>query len=666
MSAAPRTRTGAGTAVASKPRASGRARASSHTADTLAKRSTGKAAAAGNVAGKVAATQPATKGSTAKKTASKTSVNTTSPAKPAAKTSLKQPAVKAAVNAAYAMPEQLSLTGSISFVGMGPGDPTLLTLRAADLLAKAEVVIIDDTLGDTDLRLVRSRCRADVDLRVTSAAEHDPDQARQLSTSRVKTLVELVKSGRAVVRLLHGDPAMASTLAEDAAGCTKARVPFEVVPGVSAASAWAGYAGIPLASLGSAETRVLRVDADPRGIDWQHVGSGSANLVMVGAVPILDTIAKQLMAAGRPDTTPVAVIAEGTTSQQRTVVTTLGVLARSLAEIPLPLRTSSPITVVGEVVNMRSSLSWFESKPLFAWRVLVPRTKENPSPMVPTLRAFGAVPEEVPTIAVEPPRTPQQIERAITGVVTGRYNWVAFTSPNAVRAIRAKLEEYGLDARALSGMKVAAMDPGSLSVLAQWGIKADLAPDFSADPDAAGGSTAALAAVWPLYDPGSDPINRVFIPRADISTDALTDALTQRGWEVDDVIAYRTVRAAPPPAPVREAIKGGLFDAVLFTSSSALRNLVGIAGKPHSSTIIGCIGPATAATAAEHGLRVDVMAPQPSQESLAAALAEFAVRRQVEAIEAGQVVTPGSLRPSQRRAGSRRKAAAAAAALSAW
>ncbi len=635
----PRPRSGAGTALATKPRNS-----------TCGATS-------------MAATRTSDKTSSVK---AKSKVNPTPP--PAANKAVskangrKAAAVKPAINTVVALPEQLNVTGSLAFVGMGPGDPTLLTLRAADLLGKADVVLVDDTLGELDLRLVRSRCRPDVDLRVTPTAAEGSELATHHSAARVKDLVALAKAGRAVVRVLHGDPAMATSLSLDAAGCTKARVPFEVVPGVSAASAWAGYAGIPLASTSTAQTLVLRVQS---GIDWQHVGAGTANLVLVGAVPTLDAIAKQLMAAGRPETTPVAVIAEGTTSQQRTVVSTLAGLARSLAEIPLPLRTSSPITIIGDVVNQRSALSWFESKPLFAWRVLVPRTKEHPSPVLATLRGFGAVPEEVPTIAVEPPRTPQQIERAITGVVTGRYNWVAFTSPNAVRAIRAKLEEYGLDARALSGMKVAAMDAPTAEQLLAWGIKPDLTPcDDAADP--AAGSTTALAQAWPTYDPHEDPINRVFIPRADISTEALAEALTARGWEVDDVIAYRTVRAAPPPAPVREAIKGGLFDAVLFTSSSALRNLVGIAGKPHTSTIIGCIGPATAATAAEHGLRVDVMAAEPTPESLAQALAAFAVQRQVEAIAAGLVVTPGSLRPSQRRAGSRRKAAAAAAALSAW
>ncbi|MBC7593943.1 MAG: uroporphyrinogen-III synthase, partial [Kineosporiaceae bacterium] len=147
--------------------------------------------------------------------------------------------------------------------------------------------------------------------------------------------------------------------------------------------------------------------------------------------------------------------------------------------------------------------------------------------------------------------------------------------------------------------------------------------------------------------------NRVFLPRADIATETLVAGLIDLGWEVDDVTAYRTVRAAPPPAPTREAIKTGKFDAVMFTSSSTVRNLVGIAGKPHASTIIACIGPATAKTAEEHGLRVDVMAETPSVDVLSDALAAFGATRRLAFIEAGEPVT----KPSQRRPSSRARKA---------
>jgi uroporphyrinogen III methyltransferase/synthase len=165
-------------------------------------------------------------------------------------------------------------------------------------------------------------------------------------------------------------------------------------------------------------------------------------------------------------------------------------------------------------------------------------------------------------------------------------------------------------------------------------------------------SAAGLLAEFPAFDPAFDPIERVFLPRADIATEVLSAGLVELGWEVDDVTAYRTVRAAPPPEAIREAIKGGGFDAVLFTSSSTVRNLVGIAGKPHAATVITCIGPATAATAREHGLRVDVLAPSPSAAALAEALAAFGAARREAQIAAGDPVT----RPSERTRARRRRA----------
>jgi uroporphyrinogen III methyltransferase/synthase len=238
------------------------------------------------------------------------------------------------------------------------------------------------------------------------------------------------------------------------------------------------------------------------------------------------------------------------------------------------------------------------------------------------------------------------MDKAIRGLVEGRYEWIAFTSVNAVRAVREKFDEYGLDARAFSGLKIAAVGDKTAASLAEWGLKPDLLP--SGEQSAAG-----LLEDWPPFDAVLDPINRVFLPRADIATENLVAGLVDLGWEVDDVTAYRTVRAAPPPAETREAIKSGKFDAVVFTSSSTVRNLVGIAGKPHPSTVIAVIGPATAKTAEEHGLRVDVLAPQPSIEAVVDALADFGAARREDLVASGQPVT----KPSERRAASRRKAA---------
>jgi uroporphyrinogen III methyltransferase/synthase len=345
------------------------------------------------------------------------------------------------------------------------------------------------------------------------------------------------------------------------------------------------------------------------------------------------------MAVGRRDSTPVAMTSLGTTTEQETVVSTLNRLYADTKGMESPA-----MIIVGDVVGWRDRLSWFETKALFGWRVLVPRTKEQSVGLSDQLRSYGAVPEEVPTISVEPPRTPQQMDRAIKGLVTGRYEWVVFTSTNAVRAVREKFVEYGLDARAYAGLKVAAVGEQTAAALVEFGVNPDLVPIENQ-------SSEGLLEVWPPYDEDLDPINRVLLPRADIATDALIAGLTELGWECDDVTAYRTVRAAPPPEEIRVAIKGGGFDAVLFTSSSTVRNLIGIAGKPHNVTVIAVIGPQTAKTAEEYGLRVDVMADKPSVSALAEALAEYGAKRREAQVAAGEALR----KPSQMRRGAKKR-----------
>ncbi len=514
-------------------------------------------------------------------------------------------------------------TGVVSLVGTGPGDPGLLTLRAAAVLDRADLVIVDRAAVSAEI-LAHVRDGAEI---VDVAETDDP----------AGLAVREARAGRRVVRLVPGDPGTLGALPTEGAEIAGSGLPFEVVPGLSSITAVPGYAGIPLTDDRHREVRVI--DAAAGGVEWERFAGPDATLVITGAEHAVAEVAKSLIAVGRPDSTPAAMTSLGTTTEQETVVSDLKRLAADTKGMEAPA-----LIIVGDVVNWRDRLAWFETKPLFGWRVLVPRTKEQAADLSEQLRAYGAVPDEVPTISVEPPRTPQQMERAVKGLVTGRYEWVVFTSTNAVRAIREKFTDYGLDARAFAGLKVAAVGEQTARALVEFGVQPDLVP-------AGQQSSEGLAEVWPPYDEDLDPINRVLLPRADIATDTLIARLTDLGWECEDVTAYRTVRAAPPPAPIREAIKGGGFDAVLFTSSSTVKNLIGIAGKPHNVTVIAVIGPQTAKTAEEYGLRVDVMAEKPSVSALAEALAEYGAKRRAAQIEAGDPLR----KPSQMRRGARRR-----------
>ncbi len=308
---------------------------------------------------------------------------------------------------------------------------------------------------------------------------------------------------------------------------------------------------------------------------------------MLGADAGPAELAKMLIAAGWPEATPFAVTWDGTTSAQQTVTSTLGRIGPDLkaAGVSLANTPARPWPWSVRRSRPRDTLSWFETKPLFGWRVLVPRTKEQ---------------------AAVVSRAAARVRRGARGGADHRGRAAADAAADGARgqgpghrplpvgrlhlgqrgpAIREKFEEYGLDARAFAGVKVAAVGEQTAAALLDFGIRPDLVPEGEQ-------SAEGLAEAWPPYDDVLDPINRVLLPRADIATETLVAGLIDLGWEAEDVTAYRTVRAAPPPAPVREAIKGGGFDAVLFTSSSTVRNLVGIAGKPHAVTVIGGHRPA--------------------------------------------------------------------------
>ncbi|MFK5635196.1 MULTISPECIES: uroporphyrinogen-III synthase [unclassified Ornithinimicrobium] len=525
----------------------------------------------------------------------------------------------------------------VAFVGAGPGDPGLLTVRARDYLAAADVVVVDRPHQAEQLR---AWTRDDVALVVAD------EDGRALGEAARAALLVRTASGYAdpshlVVRLVDGDPSAFNGLAAEALACRESGVTFEIVPGVSTAWSVPAYAGVPLTGH-DAGGELHMVNAADQHVDWALSVRDDITVVIVGCPEDLIAALRGLAGAGRDGTSPVALTQHGTTVSQHTSVTTLdeAILALSSGSTDCP---EASVAVVGHQVELRAELSWYETKPLFGWSILVPRTREQSQSMVERIAAYGATAAVVPTISVEPPRTPQQMDRAIKGLVTGRYEWIGFTSANAVRAVREKFEALGLDARAFAGLKLAAVGGVTADALREWGLEPDLVPEGEE-------SAVGLLEVWPPYDEVLDPIDRVFLPRADIATDTLVAGLKEVGWEVDDVTAYRTVRAAPPAAPVREAIKGGAFDAVCFTSSSTVRNLVGIAGKPHPSTVVACIGPATAKTAEEYGLRVDVVAPEASATALVDALAQHARVQVAQAQADGEPV----LRPSQRRTTGRR------------
>jgi uroporphyrinogen III methyltransferase/synthase len=524
-----------------------------------------------------------------------------------------------------------SKPGRVVFVGSGPGDPGLLTGRARNVLGSAELVFTDpdvptDVLALVGTDLLESPQLSSPDPGITDdTVDPSPPPAPEVRpalgdpTEVAKTLATEARAGADVVRLVAGDPMSVDAVITEVQAIAKTHLHFEIVPGLPASTAVPTYAGLPL---GSSHTV-----ADVRGdVDWAALAAAPGPLILHATAEHLGDAARTLIEYGLDNSTPCVVTGNGTTTQQRSVEGTLQTLTDSAAlgaTDPAGPLTGPLIVTIGRTVSNRSKLNWWESRALYGWTVLVPRTKDQAGDMSERLVAHGAVPIEVPTIAVEPPRSPAQMERAVKGLVDGRYQWVVFTSTNAVRAVWEKFGDFGLDARAFSGVKIACVGQATADRVRAFGITPELVPSGEQ-------SSLGLLDEFPPYDDVFDPVNRVLLPRADIATETLAEGLRERGWEIEDVTAYRTVRAAPPPAETREMIKSGGFDAVCFTSSSTVRNLVGIAGKPHARTIVACIGPKTAETAAEFGLRVDVQPEAAQIGPLVDALAEHAARLRAE------------------------------------
>ena len=542
--------------------------------------------------------------------------------------------------------------GNVIFVGAGPGNPDLLTVRAREVLGRTAVALTDPQVLDGVRAVVGSELAAPEDVlkaaddayerlcaeaKANGARRRPPRppaptaaDIREVSGAPEKIAQQLadeVAVGHDVIRLVAGNPLNNEAVLAEIQAVANAGVEFQVVPGMSVPSTVPVFAGI---ALGSTYTET---DITSGNVDWDQLAQAPQPLVLQATALDLPKISVELSDRGISATTPVSVTVNGTTRLQRTHDATLGTLGKLDADLQ-----GSLVVTLGKGVDDRSKYSWWENRALYGWRVLVPRAKEQAGPMSTRLAGHGAIPQEVPTISVEPPRNPQQMERAVKGIVEGRYLWVVLTSVNAVSALWEKITEFGLDARSFAGVRIAAVGTKTAAAIRELGITPELLPSPTQQ------NAAGLVEVFPEYDEDLDPVGRVLLPRADIATDVLVDGLANLGWEVEDIVAYRTVRAAPPSAEIRDMIKSGGFDAVCFTSSSTVRNLVGIAGKPHQRTIIACIGPMAAATARELGLRVDVQPEIAGVDELVDALAEHVAGLRA----AGQLPPPRKKRRSRK------------------
>lgn len=505
-------------------------------------------------------------------------------------------------------------------MGAGPGDPGLLTLKGARLLALADVVVYDYLANP----LLLAHCPNAEKVYVGKKAAAHSFTQEQINA----LLVELGLKGKKVVRLKGGDPFIFGRGGEECEALREAKVPFEVVPGITAAVAAPAYAGIPVThrDFNSSFTFVTGHEkeedykdpqAKARGaaagssdIDWPTLAKLPALAFYMG-VKSLPRICAQLIAHGKSPETPAATIRWGTRPEQQTVTGTLATLPDKVAEAGL---RPPAITIVGQVVSLRPTLNWFETRPLFGQTILVTRTRQQASDLTTQLTDLGANVLEAPTIELRPAKDSGPVDAAIKNA--GSYDWVIFTSANGVAATRERLFYLGLDARVFGKAKVAAIgNVTAAAVERELCLNVDLCPqEFVAE---------ALAEA--LIRRGDVSGGRFLLLRADIARPLLRDKLLENGAEVvDDVPIYETHPARSLPEGVVEAIGEKRLTWVTFTSSSTARNLVALLGPGYKAKLEGVrlasIGPVTTKTLVELGLTPDVQAGEYNLQGLVAAL----------------------------------------------
>ena len=485
----------------------------------------------------------------------------------------------------------MTACGKVYLVGAGPGDPELITARGLRRLQEADLVLYDALVHPDQLHAAKPGAElVFVGKRAGRVSE------RQAIINR--RLVEAAREGKTVVRLKGGDPYLFGRGSEEAELLAAEGIPFEVVPGVPSPLAATAYAGLSLthrelASSVAYVTASESVQKDRTGHDWSKLATATQTLVIFMGMRKLDSLAKLLIEHGRPSDTPAAVVQWASLPRQRTVVGTLGDIHARASEAGLGLPA---LTIVGEVVRLRQSLRWFDTKPLFGKRVLVTRAVRQAGSLGALLRDEGAQPVLAPTIRIAPPDDTGPLRDAITHLDC--YQWLLFTSGNAVDSFFSMLAEERLDARAIGSARVCAIGAKTASALAARGVQADLVPD---DARAEG----VVAALAPTLDDGT----RILLPRAEVAREILPESLREAGAEVDVVTAYRNL---PPDAAdvarIESLIDPGEIDAVLFTSSSTVRNLHELLGDQAATRLnalaLFSIGPVTTRTAEQLGLRV--------------------------------------------------------------
>ncbi|SHG89620.1 uroporphyrinogen-III synthase /uroporphyrinogen-III C-methyltransferase [Thermosyntropha lipolytica DSM 11003] len=505
----------------------------------------------------------------------------------------------------------MSKKGFVYLVGAGPGDPGLFTLKGAKVLQKAEVVVYDRLVSDKILALANPEAEF---IYVGKESSHHALPQEKIN----ELLVKKASEGKVVVRLKGGDPFLFGRGGEEALYVKRHGVPFEVVPGITSAIAVPAYAGIPVTHRDATSTLAIITGHEKPGkeessIRWENIATGAGTLVFLMGVENLRFICQKLMDNGRSGETPVALVRWGTLPYQEVLTGTLADIAHKAEQSNFK---PPAVIVVGEVVSLREELKWVEDKPLWGKRIVVTRARAQASLLSEKIYELGGEAIEFPTIAIKPLSDLHVLHNALYNLE--HYNWIIFTSVNAVEIFFKEMKGLKLDIRELKGVNICAIGPATRDKLEEKGLIVDAVPDeYRAE------------GILSLLQPKIKPGDWVLLPRAKGARSVLPQTLHAWGAHVNEVYLYEAVPVSTVSAKTREEIIKGRVDYITFTSSSTVSNFVKIIGRENipsinNNTRIACIGPITAETAAKEGFKVQLVAGEYTIDGLVNVLVEDA------------------------------------------
>lgn len=500
----------------------------------------------------------------------------------------------------------------VFLIGAGPGDPGLITVRGLECLRSADVVIHDRRVSQ---RLLK-QARADAEIiDIGSTASHE------MAQEAISYLIaDKAREGKRVARIMYGDPFLFDRGGEEALFLREQGVTLEIVPGVPAGIAVPAYTGVPVTYPGAGDTLTLvrgyeDETGEPPDVDWASLSRLEGTIVCYASPQQLPLILEAMLDSGWPPDDDGVVVYQGTLPSQASLAGTVKTLLDAAREPNAPRETA--ILIVGRVVGFREHLRWFDARPLFGRRVLVTRPRDQAAELVDRLELLGAEAVEAPMIRIAPPADPGPLLAA--AAAPDQFDWIVFTSANAVESFMTALLDGARDIRALKGPMLCAVGTATAERLARYGIKVDLVPDeFRAE-----------AVVDAIVQRGPVDGARVLLPRSNIGREVIADRLRQLGATVLEVVAYHTElqdSQRPDDPDVYGQLLNGRLDAVTFTSASAVSNFVRVYGQEQAvdllaNTVVAAIGPVTGDAARQLGITITVQPQQYTVGALVDALA---------------------------------------------